>query len=176
MTTCLPGAIDSNVSLLKEILMNRRAILGLGTLALVCIAAPASAQGLKDQVIGSWTLSSGTENFADGKKLTPWATGNLILAASGHFSYFLIGTERAKASPSVRAPAGPAVAYYGSYTVDEAASVITLKTESGVTPVFDGTARPVKFSIKADTLTLTSPEVKTPEGPMVPINEWKRTK
>lgn len=158
--------------------MNRRTTLTFGTIALLYIgaAAPASAQSLKDQVVGAWTLSAGTENFTDGKKLTPWATGNLIFTSTGQFSQFLIGNERAKTSPSVRTPAGPAVGYFGSYSVDEAAGVLTLKIASGVTPVFDGTDRPVKFSLKGDTLTLTSPEVKTPEGPMVPINEWKRAK
>jgi hypothetical protein len=158
--------------------MNRRTMLALGTIALLSIgaAAPACAQSLKEQVVGAWTLSAGTENFTDGKKLTPWATGNMILTSTGQFSYFLIGAERAKTSPSVRTPAGPAVGYYGSYTVDEAAGVITLKIDSGVTPVFDGTARPVKLQIKGNVLTLTSPEVKTPEGPMVPVNEWKKSK
>ncbi len=158
--------------------MNRRTSLAVSMLALlsVGVAAPASAQGVKDQLVGAWTLASGTENFSDGKKMTPWATGSLILTPTGQFSQFLIGSERAKTSPSVRTPAGPAVAYYGTYSVDEAAGILTLKVESGVTPVLEGSTRPVKFSLKGDTLTLITPEVKTPEGPMVPTNEWKRTK
>jgi Lipocalin-like domain len=158
--------------------MNRRSTLTLGTIALMCIAAvsPASAQNLKDQVIGAYALQSGTENFADGRKLSFWATGSLILAPSGHFSQFLIGKERAKTSDSVRTPVGPAVGYYGTYTIDEAAGVINLKIESGVTPQFDGAARQIKISVKGDVLTMTSPELKTPEGPMVPVNEWKKLK
>ncbi len=158
--------------------MNRRTTLAFGTLALMGIAAvsPASAQGLKDQVIGAYVLQAGTENFADGKKLSFWATGSLILAPTGHFSQFLIGKERAKTSDSVRNPVGPAVGYYGTYTIDEAAGVINLKIDSGVTPQFDGAARQIKISLKSDVLTMTSPEVKTPEGPMVPVNEWKKLK
>lgn len=158
--------------------MIRRTLLSIGTTALLCLGAvvPASAQSLKEKVVGAYILESGSENYADGKKLSSWATGNLILDATGHMSQFLIGKERGKTSDSVRMPVGPAVAYYGTYTVDEAASTIILKIESGVTPVFDGTARSVKISIKGDILTFTSPEVKTPEGMMIPVNEWKKLK
>ena len=45
------------------------------TVALFCLGlgSPATAQSLKDKVVGAWTLESGSENFPDGKKLTPWA-------------------------------------------------------------------------------------------------------
>ena len=37
---------------------------------------------------------AGTENYAaDGKKLSSWATDNLILDATGHMSMFLIGKD-----------------------------------------------------------------------------------
>ena len=152
--------------------------LAVGAMALVCLGAASSAfaQSLKDKVVGAYILESASENYADGKSLHSWATGNLILDATGHFSDFLIGKDRAKTSESVRAPVGPAVAFYGTYTVDEAASTINLKIESGVTPVFDGATRSWKISLKGDILTATSPETKTPEGMMTPVNEWKRLK
>ena len=158
--------------------MNIRMTLAAGTMALLCLAAvsPAFAQSLKEKVIGAYILESGSENFADGKSLHVWATGNLILDATGHMSQFLIGKDRAKTSESIRAPVGPAVAFYGTYTIDEAASTINLKIESGVTPVFDGAARAWKITVKGDILTTTSPETKTPEGMMTPVNEWRRLK
>ena len=158
--------------------MNRRTTLAIGTIALLCLgaASAALAQSLKDKVIGAYVLENGSENYADGKVLHQWATGNLILDASGHMSQFLIGKDRAKTSESVRTPVGPAVAFYGTYTADEAAGVINLKIESGVTPVFDGAARAVKISVKDDILTVTSPETKTPEGMMTPVNQWKKLK
>ncbi len=158
--------------------MIRRTMLAFGTTALlsVGVAAPASAQSLKEKVVGAYVLESGSENYADGKKLSSWATGNLILDATGHMSMFLIGKDRAKASESVRAPVGPAVGFYGTYTIDEAAGSINLKIESGVTPAFDGAARSWKIGVKGDILTTTSPETKTPEGMMTPVNEWKKLK
>jgi hypothetical protein len=84
--------------------MNRCTI-ALGTIALLCmgVASPALAQSFKDKVIGAWTLEAGSEDFADGKKLMPWATGNLILYPTGHFSFFVIGKDQPKTSP-VSAP------------------------------------------------------------------------
>ena len=158
--------------------MNIRTSLAVGTITLLCLGAASSAwaQSLKDKVIGAYILDTASENYADGKTLHTWATGNLILDATGHMSQFLIGKDRAKTSESIRAPVGPAVAFYGTYTVDEAASTINLKIESGVTPVFDGAARAWKITVKGDILTTTSPETKTPEGMMTPVNEWKRLK
>lgn len=153
-----------------------RTSLAFATIALLCqgVAPSALAQSLKDKVVGAYALQAGSENYSDGKKLTPWATGNMILDATGHMSLFLVGADRAKTSASVRAPVGPAVAYYGTYTIDEAGSTINLKIESGVTPVFDGTSRSWKLSVKGDVLTTTAPETKTPEGTMIPVNEWKK--
>ena len=158
--------------------MNRSTTLALGTIILFYagVASSAGAQTLAEKVVGTWTLEAGSENYPDGRKLQSWATGNLIFDPTGHFSQFLIGKERPKTSTSVRTPVGPGVAFYGMYTVDEATGTLTLKVESGVTPVFDGTTRQVKASIKGDILTATSPETVTPEGPMIPVNEWKRVK
>ncbi len=156
----------------------RHTTLAFSTLSLLCLtfALPASAQSLKEKVVGTYSLDSGSENYADGRKLSSWAAGNMILDATGHMSMFLIGKDRAKTSESVRAPVGPAVGFYGTYTIDEAAGAINLKIESGVTPVFDGTARAWKISLKDDILTATAPETKTPEGMMTPVNQWKKLK
>jgi len=64
------------------------------TLLCLGLAFPAGAQSLKDKIVGAWTLESGSENFPDGKKLTPWETGNLILDPTGHLAFFLIGKEQ----------------------------------------------------------------------------------
>ena len=147
-------------------------------MTLLCTVAgsPAVAQSLKDKVVGAWTLETGSENFPDGKKLTPWATGNLILDPSGHLAFFLIGKEQAKTSPSVRTPVGPLVAYYGTYTIDEPNATLTYKIEHGASPVFNGATRTQKVTFKGDIMVTTGSEVQTPEGKMTPVNEWKRAK
>jgi hypothetical protein len=158
--------------------MNRLTTLTVATVFLLCIgvAFPANAQSLQEKIRGTWTLSSGSENYTDGKKLTPWATGNLILNRTGHYSFFLIGKDQPKTSPSVRTPVGPVVAYYGTYTVDEANNVVTFKVDQAASPLQTGTTRIQKVSFSGDIMTFTGSELKTPEGTMTPVNEWRKAK
>ncbi len=157
--------------------MNRCTI-ALGTIALLCmgVASPALAQSFKDKIIGAWTLEAGSEDFADGKKLMPWATGNLILDPTGHFSFFVIGKDQPKTSPSVRTPVGPVVAYYGTYTIDEPNTTLTYKVDHGVSPVVNGAVRAQKVTFKGDVMVTTGSQVDTPEGKITPVNEWKKAK
>lgn len=146
--------------------------------SLLCmgIASPASAQSLKEKMIGAWTLDVGSEIFQDGKKVIPWAAGSLILSSNGHFSFFVIGKDRPKGSGDPRIPVAPVVAYYGTYTISEADNTMTYKQEHATNPSFDGAVRTQKISFKGDTMTTTSSDVKTPQGTITPVNEWKKAK
>jgi hypothetical protein len=145
-------------------------------LALVCIASvsPSHAQNLKQQLVGSWVLTSGMEKYPD-KTLTPWEAGNLMLTSDGRLAFFLIGKDRQKGA-NPRDPVGPAVAYYGTYSVDEGEKAITFHIERGVAPLFDKTDRKQSISLNGDTLVTSSIPTQTPEGTMTPENEWKRAK
>jgi hypothetical protein len=158
--------------------MNRYSTITFGAIALLYVgAAPlAQAQSFKEKITGTWTLEAGLENFPDGKKLTPWSTGNLILTPTGHMSFFVIGKDQPKTSPSVRIPVGPVVAYYGTYTVDEANATITYKIDHAASPTFNGADRIQKITFKGDVMVTTGSDVETPEGKMSPVNEWKRAK
>ena len=147
-------------------------------MTLLCMwgGSPAVAQSFKEKVMGVWTLEAGSENFPGGKKLEPWATGNLILDPSGHLSFFLIGKDQPKTGPSVRTPLGPLVAYYGTYTIDEPNATLTYKIEHGASPLFNGVTRSQKITFKGDAMVTTGSEVQTPEGKMTPVNEWRRAK
>ena len=140
------------------------------------ISTGASAQGLKEKVIGAWTLNDGSETFQDGKKVTPWVSGNLILDPNGHFSFFVLGKDRVKGETDVRIPTGPLVAYYGTYTVNDAENMLTYKVEHAANPMFDGAVRTQKISFKGDLMTTTGSDVKTPQGTITPVNEWAKTK
>lgn len=96
----------------------------------VGIATGANAEGLKEKVIGAWTLSDGSEVFQDGKKVTPWAVGSLILD-----------------------PDGPMVAYLGTYTVNDADNMLTYKVDYAANPIFDGAVRTQKVAFKGDLMT-----------------------
>jgi hypothetical protein len=88
------------------------------SLALLAFPQMTRAESLKEKLIGAYTLVEGSEVSADGKKVVPWAKGSLQIAPSGRLSFFVLPNERAK-TDNVRNPAGPMVAYYGSYTVDD---------------------------------------------------------
>jgi hypothetical protein len=133
----------------------------------------AYAQSLKDKLVGAYTLVEGSEVFADGKKVVPWAKGSLQLSRAGRASFFVLPKERAK-TDSVRTPAGPMVAWYGTYTVDETANTFTVTIEGASSPVFEGAKRVQTITFQADTMTASGSKVDTPEGPITPVNVWKK--
>jgi hypothetical protein len=155
--------------------MKFKSTLALAMSVLLYAASGASAQTLSANLSGStWTLVSGSENYPDGKKNMPWATGMLMLDTSGHISFFLVGKDQPSTSPSVRTPVGPFVAYYGHYTVDNASNTVTYKVEQAASPIQKGTTRSQKVTFNGPIMTWTGSEIKTPEGVMTPVNEWKR--
>jgi hypothetical protein len=131
------------------------------------------SRALKEKLAGAYILIEGSEVFADGKKIVPWAKGSLQLSPTGRASFFVLPKERAK-TDSVRTPAGPMVAWYGSYTVDEAANTFTVTVDGASSPVFEGAKRVQTISFQGDTMTLTGSRVDTPEGPISPVNVWKK--
>jgi hypothetical protein len=135
---------------------------------------PASAQSLKEKVTGTWIFESGSDNFSDGKKLSSWVAGSLMLDSTGHVALFLIGSDRQKANPNIRTPVGPVVAFFGTYTIDEAKNMLTFKISYGSSPLFDGAVRTQEISFRGDIMVLTASAVQTPAGPMTPVNEWKK--
>ena len=139
-------------------------------------ASPASAQSLKDQLVGTWALTAGTEVAADGTKNKRWTEGRVMFDANGNLAHFLIGPDRPKTGNDPRAPVGPAVGYWGTYTVNEADKSTTWKIERAMWPGFDGIERKQTIAISGDTMTSTGSPVQTPQGPITPVNEWKRVK
>jgi hypothetical protein len=128
------------------------------------ITLPAHAESLLQQITGAWTLTSGSEQIADGTKTVPWSAGNLILDLSGHMSFFVFGKDRKKPEgpPNPRDPIGPMVAYYGTFTVDDAAKTVTFHVENASAPAFSGATRLQYITVTADTLTTKGSPVKTP--------------
>lgn len=66
------------------------------------------------------------------------------------------------------------VAYYGTYTVSEADSMLTYTVEHATNPSFGGAVRAQKIGFKGDVMTTTGSDIKTPQGTITPVNEWKR--
>ena len=148
-----------------------------GALCLGLLAVPAHAESLLQQVAGAWTLTSGSEKMADGKVNELWGSGSLILDPSGHMSFFVFGKDRPPATaPDPRVPLGPMVAYYGTFTVDDDTKTLTYHVEAASSPMFNAATRMQTVSLSGDTMTTTGSTVNTPQGPITPINVWKRAK
>ena len=125
----------------------------ISALAIGFLVPPAHAQNLMHQVAGIWTLTSGAEQFADGKKIVPWSAGNLIIDPSGHMSLFIFAKDRPTAGPpDPRIPAGPMIAYYGTVTADDAAKTLVYHIENASAPALNGATRIRYVTITGDTM------------------------
>ena len=92
----------------------------------------------KEQVLGTWIHVSTTVTAPDGKKSDRPGQGVLIYAPDGHFAFVnvannlpkLAANNRDKATAEeARAIVAGSIAYYGTYTVDEATKTIVPKVE-----------------------------------------------
>ncbi|MEZ5291889.1 MAG: lipocalin-like domain-containing protein [Vicinamibacterales bacterium] len=113
--------------------MHRHARFSLVVLAAtVAWTAPGHGQTtLRSRLVGAWRLV-GTEQVIDGQAPTPGAVtvGMLVYTADGHMQAQLTSTDRPKARMADAAPAdlraiARYTAYFGTFTVDEAAGTVT---------------------------------------------------
>jgi hypothetical protein len=80
------------------------------------------------------------------------------------------------ARPDPRKPVGPMVAYYGTWTADDANKTLTFHVENASAPPFSGATRIQSITVTHDSLVTRGSPVKTPQGEITTMNEWQRTK
>src|SRR6202166_3335515 len=124
--------------------MNRRNILSLSVittfgLALCTGSAFAQQKSIKDQLVGTWTVTSQEQVRKDGSKVERFGAnpkGIAIFEANGLFVTILARPDLPKLasndpmdpSPAeAKALAQGSLAYFGTYTVDEPSKTIMLK-------------------------------------------------
>src|SRR5258705_599426 len=161
--------------------MNRRTPLAMSTTALLCLAVSLSAsdsfaqqKSLKDQLVGTWTLVSSDQVRPDGSKLKQFGAnpkGINVFDANGRFflmvasSRFLViasadNTKIVSYDPSktnseeIDSLIVEPMAYYGTYTVNEAETVAILHLEASTIPI------QVRTDPKPTITTLTANELK----------------
>jgi hypothetical protein len=106
------------------------------TLSLACAAtqAPAQEKSLKEAIIGPWLITAVFDEYQSGEKKDNWGgpvKGQITFGRTGRFTQILIGQPVASSkTDDPRKPDAPVVAYYGSYTVDEAGKKIIGKIEA----------------------------------------------
>lgn len=150
--------------------------------------ASAPAPALKDQLVGTWTLVSNTMEYADGKKedaLGGDQKGIATFDAKGNFTWLIMGAARKPFKANNRmegtldeykGAVQGTVAYWGTYTVDEAAKSVTFKIERSVFPNWDGTTRKSSITIAGDELKQVNEAIPSSKGTYVPKLVWKRAK
>jgi hypothetical protein len=121
------------------------AIAALG-LALLPGNAIAQQKTLKEQLVGTWTLVSWEQTNKDGSKFQRFGAnpkGVNIFDANGHFYIMFARSDLLRIvsnDPSTPTPeeaksiAAGTIAYYGTYTVDEAVKVVSLHIEASSFP------------------------------------------
>ena len=146
---------------------------------------PAFTQTTAKDLVGTWTLVSITLD-QDGKKTDFYGTnpqGQWIFEANGRNSHIIIRSDLPKFASNNRQSGTPeenkavvqgSFAFFGTYTVDEAAKTVTFHIESCTFPNWNGTDRKLSFNISGDEVDMTSSVSSTGTGSTRQV--WKRTK
>jgi hypothetical protein len=168
----------------------RRASVGIISIAMmVCVLMSQTVMSqqkpLKEQLVGTWIYVSSTAKRDDGSyEQRPSLQGAVTYTADGRFHFISTLADAPKYASGVRerptpdeamATASSALAYTGTYTVDEGTRTIHANIETSTFPNFVGAPnqRRIVTSITADEMKFTNP--RTPAGLTLEI-VWKRAK
>jgi len=155
--------------------MNRRHLLALpAALAFGLTLLPggvlAQQKSIKDQLVGTWTVVSWEQTLPDGTKTGRFGTnpkGVNVFTADGRFFLMFAradlpkiasGDPRTPTPEEAKAIATGMIAYFGSYTVDDASKTVTLRLDSSTLPNQLGVdQKRMIVSLTADELKYTNP-------------------
>ena len=148
--------------------------------------AVAQQKSLKEQLVGTWRLVSSHTVRKDGSKLDnlgPNPKGILIYTSDGHFALVntrsdlpkLANPDRARATAEeAQAVVAGSIAYFGTYSINEADKVITVQIEGSTFANQIGTDQKLIItSLTADELKFTNPA--STSGATLEL-VWKRAK
>jgi hypothetical protein len=151
--------------------MNRRSVSGITAIAaLAALTSSAlSQQSFKEQVTGAWILVSNDNTAPDGKQrqlFGPDPQGILILDASGHYAQTQMRADRPKFAINNRlqgtaeenkAIVQGTVAFYGTWTFDEATKVLTMRLDASLFPNQVGEVSKRPITINGDEMRMNVP-------------------
>ncbi len=126
--------------------MNRRNIMSLSAISALALAiltgsALAQQKTLKEQIVGTWSVASWELTYPDGRKEQQFGTnpkGVNTFDSNGRFSLIILRSDLPKVASNDRVKPTPdeamaiakgAIAYYGTFTVDEASKTLNLNLE-----------------------------------------------
>jgi hypothetical protein len=155
---------------------SRRALVALALGAAAIAAPPASASGPED-IIGTWRLVS-FEDVEDGKVIRRFGEkpdGLFVYTADGHVIIHIANpanpncyapgktTGRGKLDERASLACSPeqmrelldnSVAYWGTYTIDKTAGIVTHKVKSDLSNGYAGTDQPRPFKLNGNRLVI----------------------
>ena len=136
--------------------------------AIVPGAAPAQTKTLRDNLIGTWIITSVRNQYDDGKTMSPFGAGvagRYVFGSDGSFSETIIGEPRADMkTDDPRRPDAFTVINLGHYAVDEEKRSVTYKIERAGYSARNGAERTLTATVNGDTATLETGKIKDQIG------------
>jgi hypothetical protein len=119
------------------------------------------AKSAKEQLVGSWRLASLTVGEGADQILPygPDPKGSMMVDANGRFMIMVVRSDLPNFASNNRMRGTPdennsivqgSIAYYGSYSIDEATRVITVNVEGSTFPNFTGGTQTRILSFNGD--------------------------
>ena len=161
-----------------------RALLGVTAIALTgAVSAPALAQqSLQSQLEGTWKITAVYDQFTDGHKRNTFGNNPQGLAEftpSGTLIFQLMAGDRsAKPGTAPFNPVGPAIAFFGPYTVNEQNKTYTYHVQQCTFPQWNGVSRTTTVAeVTPTTLKVVAATIHDPQGgDFQPHLEYQRLK
>lgn len=148
----------------------------------VPLSAVAQQTSLKEQILGTWIHVSTTVTAPDGKKTDRPGQGVVIYAPDGYFTFVNVANDLPKLAANNRDKAtveeakaivAGSIAYFGTYTVDEATKTIIPTVQGATFPNMVGTDQSrIVTSMTATEMRFTNP--KAPAGVLEIV--WRRAR
>jgi hypothetical protein len=135
-------------------------------------------KSFKEMMMGAWLITSVQDETATGQKRDSWqgpASGQITFGRTGRFTQIILGqsVESMKGSDP-RKPDKLVVAYFGTYSIDEANKKITGKVEAASYTPRANTEVTWTVRGSGDTLTLVGSPRKDQHGEFTPVLQLKR--
>ncbi len=156
-------------------------------LLMFLVATPSKETGkLAERIVGSYRLISAEGQSSDGKVTQDWGPkplGRLMMDAGGRMSIHLLNPSRRlfgsgdflRPTPEELEEAFVGYfGYFGSYTLEENAGVLTFHVEGAAYPNYIGTKQQRFFTVEGDRLTLRTPPERAGGADITYVVIWER--
>src|SRR5437660_1325893 len=145
--------------------------------ALLLLASQAAAQGLKQQIVGTWDFVVAEITGADRKKSFPFGEtpkGILIFTPDGRFAQIHVASDVPKIASGNRLTGTTeeyaainrrSLSVFGAYTIDDAKKTVTFHVTSSTFPNWEGESQTRSIDkLTADEFVNTNPNVAGGRG------------